>query len=46
MALRQGELEIDSAAVAKLPAPNGVLNVLDTEARRAARRLRKRLPGG
>jgi sporulation protein YlmC with PRC-barrel domain len=46
MSRRQVELEIDSAAVGELPPPGGMLNVLDTEARRAARRLRKRLPGG
>ena len=43
---RQVDLEIDSSAVAQLPDPGGLLGALDTEARRAARRLRRRLPGG
>lgn len=46
MTRRQVDLEIDSAAVAELPEPGGLLGTVDTEARRAARRLRQRLPGG
>ena len=46
MTRRQVELEIDSAAVAALPDPGGLLGALYTEARRTARRLRRRLPGG
>lgn len=46
MSRRQVDLEIDSAAVAALPSPDGPLGALDTEARRAARRLRRKLPGG
>jgi sporulation protein YlmC with PRC-barrel domain len=45
MTRRQIDLEIDSTAVAELPEPGGLLGTLDTEARRAARRLRRRLPG-
>jgi hypothetical protein len=45
MTRRQVDLEIDSAAFAALPAPTGLMNTLDTEARRAFKRLRKRLPG-
>jgi sporulation protein YlmC with PRC-barrel domain len=41
---RQVDLEIDSAAVAELPGSDGVLGALDTEARRVARRLRRRSP--
>ena len=44
MSRRQVDLEIDSAAVAALPSPEGPLGALDTEARRAARRLRRRPP--
>ncbi len=43
---RQVDLEIDSTAVAELPEQGGLLGNLDTQARRAARRLRRRLPGG
>ena len=46
MTRRQVDLEIDSAAFAALSAPSGLMSALDTEARRAAKRLRKRLPGG
>ncbi len=46
MTRRQVDLEIDSAAVAELPGSGGLLGNLDTEARRAARRLRRHLPGG
>ena len=46
MTRRQVDLEIDSAAVAALPQPGGLLDGLDAGARRAARRLRRRLPGG
>lgn len=46
MSLRQVELEIDSHAFARLSPPSGVLSALDAEARRTARRLRRRLPGG
>lgn len=43
---RQVDLEIDSAAVAALPElGGGLLGGLDTAARRAARRLRRREPG-
>lgn len=42
---RQVELEIDSAAVGALSPPDGLLGALDSEARRAARRLRRKLPG-
>lgn len=45
MTRRQVELEIDSAAVGALPPPDGLLGALDSEARRAARRLRRKLPG-
>ncbi len=46
MTRRKVELEITSTAVAALPQPDGLLDSLDTGARRAARRLRRRLPGG
>lgn len=46
MTRRQVDLEINSVAVAKLPEQGGLLGSLDTEARRVARRLRRRLPGG
>lgn len=42
---RQVDLEIDSAAVTALPEAGGLLGALDSEARRAARRLRRKLPG-
>ena len=45
MSRRPVELEIDSAAVAALAPPDGLLGALDFEARRAARRLRRKLPG-
>ena len=41
---RRVDLEIDSAAVAALPEAGGLLGALDSEARRAARRLRRKLP--
>ena len=43
MSRRQVDLEIDSAAVAALPATGGLL-VLDTGLRRTARRLGRKLP--
>lgn len=43
---RQVDLEIGSPAVARLPESGGLLGNLDTQARQAARRLRRRLPGG
>lgn len=46
MSRRQVELEITSAEVAELPLPDGLLGALDAEARRAARRLRRKRPGG
>jgi hypothetical protein len=46
MTRRKVDLEITSAEVAELPTPGGLLGALDTEARRAARRWRRRLPGG
>jgi hypothetical protein len=46
MTRRRVELEIDSRAFAQLPSAGGLLSALDTEARRASRRLRRRLPGG
>jgi hypothetical protein len=44
MSRRHVELEIDSAAVGQLPPPDGLLGALDMEARRAARRLRRKPP--
>jgi sporulation protein YlmC with PRC-barrel domain len=46
MTRRHVELEIDSQVFAQLSPPHGLLNALDSEARRTARRLRRRLPGG
>lgn len=46
MTRRRVELEIDSRAFSALPPPGGLLNALDSEARRTARRLRRHLPGG
>ena len=43
---RQVDLEIDSRAVAELPGQGGLLGNLDTQVRRTARRLRRRIPGG
>ncbi len=43
---RQVELEIDAATFAALPPPAGLMNRLDSEARRVGRRLRRKLPGG
>lgn len=45
MTRRQVDLEIDSAAFAVLPPPDGLLNALDSEARRTARRLSRWRPG-
>lgn len=46
MSRRQVELEIDAAAFAAIPEDRGVLGILDSETKRVARRLRRRLPGG
>lgn len=45
MTRRQVDLEIDSAAFFALPPPDGLLGALDTEARRAAKRLGRWRPG-
>ncbi len=46
MTRRQVELEVDAASFAAHPVKRGLLGGLDMEARRVARSLRKRLPGG
>jgi hypothetical protein len=43
---RQVDLLIDSTAFAASSEPHGLMGALDGEVRRAARRLRRRLPGG
>jgi len=43
---RQVTLEITADEVAALPAPDGFLAPLETEAKRLARRIRRRFPGG
>jgi len=43
---RQVDLLIGSAAFAALSEPHRLMGSLDSEVRRAARRLRRRLPGG
>lgn len=45
MTRRHVDLTITAAEVARLPEPGGLLGGIETDAKRALRRLRRRLPG-